>query len=213
VRVPAPLAQKFNQSKIRMSSSPALPVKKRTPQPIWVKILIVLAVLVLVTPVVLIATNLSRIYSIPNGAMAPAIAAGDHVVMEGFSYLRRPPRRGDIVVFKTDAIPGLGHETYVKRIVGLPGEELRIDHDALYVNGERVSIRNKEGEIAYRTPNSKFLRTPQETYKIPPGSYFVLGDYAQRSLDSRIWGTLPASAILGRAVWCYWPPARIGHIE
>lgn len=213
MHVAVALAHKFNPLKKRMSSPPSLPVKKRTSQPIWVKILIVLAVLILIVPLALIATNLSRVYSVPNGAMAPAIDAGDHVVMEGFSYLRLPPRRGDIVVFKTDAIPGLGHQTYVKRLVGLPGEELRIDHDALYVNGERVSIRNKEGEIVYRSLNSRFLRNPQEKIKIPPGSYFVLGDNALRSLDSRMWGCVPASSVLGRAVWCYWPPAHIGHIE
>ena len=147
--------------------------------------------------------------------MAPAIQAGDQVVMEHFTYLRHSPQRGDIVVFATDKIPGRSGQKYVKRMVGLPGETLRLSDGVLYANGEPISLRNKEGEIKYTFSPSfaKYLRNAQDTVTVPPGCYFVLGDNSQRSADSRMWGFLPATSVMGRIVWCYWPPAHVGRVE
>ena len=158
--------------------------------------LVALALVVAVATVTLTAlviTRQVRVFSVPNAAMAPAIQAGDHVVMEHLTYLRHPPQRGDIMVFDTDEIPGLGRETYVKRVVGLPGETLRLDNGALYVNGERTSLRNKAGEIKYASSPSlaKYLRSARDTVTVPPGCYFVLGDNSARSADRSVLGLRP----------------------
>jgi signal peptidase I len=179
---------------------------------------VVLALLAAVPAVPLIGlviTRQVRSYSVPTAAMAPAIQAGDHVVMEHLTYWRHSPQRGDIAVFATDKIPRLGRQTYVKRLVGLPGETLRLNNGALYVNGERISLRNKAGEINYVfLPSfSKYLRNAKDTVTVPPGCYFVLGDNSERSADSRMWGFVPAASVVGRIVWCYWPIQNAGGVE
>src|SRR5258708_39599302 len=80
-------------------------------------------------------------FLVPTGAMAPAVSAGDHVVMEGITFLVRNPRRGDIVAFKGHGIASLGPETvYIKRVAGLPGEQLRFSRGNLFVNDKRVVL-------------------------------------------------------------------------
>jgi signal peptidase I len=181
--------------------------------------LVGLALVAAVAMVVLVALRITgqvRPFSVPSGGMAPAIERGDHVIMEHFSYLRQAPARGDLLVFDTSEIPKLGNQTYVKRLVGLPGETLRLDDGKLYVNGEPVVLRNKAGDIKYThlsAYSSKYLRNGPETVTVPPGSYFVLGDNSSHSADSRIWGFVPAESVLGRVVWCYWPPQHAGRVD
>jgi signal peptidase I len=82
--------------------------------------------------------------------MAPAVSPGDHVMMEGITYLTRNPSRGEVVVFKTDGIDSLPPgQIYVKRVAGEPGDSLRISDGKLFVNGQRVALSNAVGEITY----------------------------------------------------------------
>lgn len=154
---------------------------------------------------------------VPTGAMTPAVSSGDRVIMEGVSFLSRQPRRGDIVVFKTDGIASLQPSSiYIKRVAGEPGEHIRISEGKLFVNDRLVSLSNEMGQIEYNlppnSPNSGALQ-PQTELKVPEGSYFVLGDNSTNSLDSRFFGSVPRGNIMGRVLFCYWPPQRAGSVK
>lgn len=153
--------------------------------------------------------GLVRPFSVPTGAMTPAVSAGGHIMMEGVTYLFRHPRRGDIVVFKTDGIASLpAGQFYVKRVAGEPGDHVRISGGRLFVNDKQVSLSNDVGEIAYNLPRSVTL--PQTDVTVPIGCYFVLGDNSTNSFDSRFWGSVPRENVIGRVSVCYWPPEKAG---
>ena len=129
------------------SPPPPLPGTKRSALDRRSKALIGLAIVVtvfLVALAILRVLGLIRPFSVPTGAMTPAIARGDHFMMEGFSFLVGEPDRGDIIVFKTDGITSLAPDQrgsiYIKRVAGMPGERLRIADSRLYVNDKHVGL-------------------------------------------------------------------------
>ena len=153
-------------------------------------------------------------FYVPNQSMTPAVSAGDHVMMDGMTFLARKPHRGDIAVFKTDGIPSLPPDTlYIKRIVGEPGEHLRISEGKIYINDKLVSLSNSAGEISYNLPPIMEASARNMDMTIPAGDYFVLGDNSTNSLDSRFFGTVPNKNIIGRLWFCCWPPQRIAGIK
>jgi signal peptidase I len=148
--------------------------------------------------------------------MAPATIASDHIFSEGFTYLFRVPRRGEIVVFNTEGLPAVTVKGFFfKRVAGLPGESVRIEEGRLFVNGEPVELSNDAGPIEYRYPvGPEPGRLPEgRSMTIPERCYFVLGDNSSNSYDSRFWGMVPEEAIIGRVAWRYWPPARMGGVK
>lgn len=180
------------------------------------KILIALAVLHVI-PVVLLMVlrifGLIRPFYIPYGSMAPAVSVGDHVMMEGISYLKRKPHRGDIVVFSTEGLNIPPPTTfYTKRVAGESGESIRISAGKVYVNDSEVTLTNKHGQIMYSQPGIGIFAV-NTNLMIPPGEFFVLGDNSNNSLDSRFWGCLPRENVIGRICFCYWPPSRIGFVK
>ena len=145
--------------------------------------------------------------------MAPAVSAGDHILMENFTFLFAKPHRGDIIVFKSAGIPVLPQsQLYVKRIAGEPGDRLRISEGRLFINEQPVSLSNALGEILYNLPIGAEKSALTDTI-VPNGCYFVLGDNATNSFDSRFWGSVPRENIIGRAAYCYFPPRRIGRVK
>jgi signal peptidase I len=164
--------------------------------------------------VVLRVCGLIRPFSVSTGAMTPAVSAGDHIMMEGTTFLSRQPRRGDVVVFKTDGIASLPSATYyVKRVAGDPGDHVRISGGKLFINDKQVSLSNAVGEIAYDLPPQAAALSPQTDLTVPSGCYFVLGDNSTNSFDSRFWGSVPRGNIIGRVSFCYWPPERVGGVK
>ena len=160
-------------------------------------------------------------YQVPFGSMAPAVRAGDSILMEGITFRFRKPRRGDVVVFRApNPDPSVPAEFYVKRIAGEPGERLHLSaFGDLCVNGTPVPLTNSAGKIRYVSlPRSRYLFPLREgadsnSVKVPEGHYFVLGDNSANSADSRFWGFLPAENILGRAAFCYRPVDRLGPVK
>jgi len=174
-------------------------------------------------------------FTVPTGAMKPTLmgirldANGrripkDHIVVEKLSYRFHPPRRGDIVVFRTESIEALGPKSrgklYLKRVVGLPGERVSIQPPYVLINGEKLMDPPIFKQIAEQLedfsgytlaqPSSGLLRRPSDALQVPEGEFCVLGDNSDHSFDSRYWGTVPVGDIVGRVIGIYWPLDRIG---
>ncbi len=153
-------------------------------------------------------------YSMPTGSMSPAIKAGDHFLMEGFTFLTRKPRRGDVVVFRAKSIPGLPpDQTYVKRVAGEPHDRVRIANQTLFINGNAVTLSNSAGKIDYVLIPQFHTMDENTEVTVPENCYFVLGDNSINSLDSRSWGSVPAQNIRGRVAFSYWPPDQAGAVK
>ncbi len=181
----------------------------------WRRALVGAIVVVAVGVPVLRLTGLLRFFSVHAGSMEPSISRGDKLVMEGFTFLFRPPRRGDAIVMTTDGIASLpGGGIYIKRIVGQPGERLRLSDGNLYVNERLVSMRNQAGEMHYLSvAGERHLTSRGDLVVVPADHYFVVGDNSAESADSRVWGFLPRKNVLGRLCLRYWPPRRIGGVR
>ena len=156
-----------------------------------------------------------RNFDVPTMAMAPTIEPHDKIIMDGLTYLTAKPKRGDVIIFKTDDIPMAKDKSiYVKRLIGLPGDELSLADGKIVINGKPVPFYTRQGEIHYTVLGiDTYLHAPEEKVVVPANSYFVLGDNSAHSSDSRVWGFVPAHAVIGRAAYCYWPPAHARPIQ
>jgi signal peptidase I len=163
----------------------------------------------------LFCSGLLHAFSVQAGSMTPAMARGDQFVMEGLTFLARKPRRGDIVVMKTDGIAVLPPGgVYIKRVVGEPGDRLRLSQGTLYVNESPVTLQNEAGAIRYLSVRGeRFLTSIGDLVTVPENHYFLVGDNSADSADSRIWGSVPAKNIMGRVAFRYWPVARAGRVK
>ncbi len=146
-----------------------------------------------------LATQSYRAYKIPTQSMSPTIEMGDAMIADMKAYRKSHPSRGDLIVFNfplNESIP------YVKRLIGLPGEEIEIRNRTVYINGQPL----KEDYVQYLDPGS--TNEHFGPLRIPPSQFFVLGDSRDNSQDSRYWGTVKQSQILGQARYVYWAKDR-----
>ncbi len=146
-----------------------------------------------------------------------AIDTGDQVFVDKFTYNFVKPHRGDVFVFRTKHIfmipedPQTGAPYFIKRLVGLPDDTLRISPPLLYVNGEppqRFGFqRVMQAKFPYRgySPGREYLASPNQTFTVPAHSYFAMGDNSYFSYDSRYWGPVPEENLVGRGLMVYWP--------
>jgi signal peptidase I len=185
------------------------------PHPLRVVVDWVVTVAVAVAIVFAVKSWVVNPYRIPSSSMEPTLhcarpgfrceaSISDRVLANRLVYHFRDPRRGDIVVFTTPAKAasqcGEGG-TYVKRLVGLPGETWEERNGYVYIDGKRLD----EPYIQPGRRDSETLR-PR---RIPAGHYFFMGDNRRWSCDSRKWGTVPRADIVGEVFATYWPPRRI----
>lgn len=127
----------------------------------------------------------------------------DRVLACRICYWLSSPKRGDIVVFQTPPLAAVrcsGGGTYVKRLIGLPGETWEERGGYVYIDGKRL-------EEPYVKPTLRDSTTIGPI-KIPAGRYFMMGDNRNGSCDSRKWGTVPRRNLIGKVVATYWPPLR-----
>ena len=116
------------------------------------------------------------------------------------TFLFHGPQRGDVVVFRFPRDP---ERDFIKRIIGVPGDRVRVEEGIVYVNDVPL-------EEDYTTANSG--RDLEEEQVVPAGSYFVLGDNRPNSSDSRSWGFVPEENIIGKALLSYWPLDDLGGV-
>lgn len=169
----------------------------------WAHSIIVALILTLI-----IRTFVVQAFKIPSGSMRPTLLEGDKLFVNKYVYRFEPPKRGDIIVFKYPADP---KKDFIKRLVGLGGDTVEIRDGKVYVD-DRV-LDDPKLFSAFYYYNHDPYGGPDEKIKVPDDSYYVLGDNSSNSTDSRFWGFVPKKSVLGKAVFRWWPPRRIGVIE
>ena len=167
---------------------------------------------------------------IPSGSMEPTLQVDDRVMVDKVSYRFSNPQRGDIVVFDpTDGLKAQGHtESFIKRIIGLPGDKVVVVDDKVTINGQPLSenypstVRETEMTQLYfkkhnKSPDSPLWsaadKGPDFNKVVPLDHYVVMGDHRSNSADSRMWGFLPKKNLIGKAVVRYWPLDRMGALD
>lgn len=180
----------------------------------WVESIIVAFVLAMI-----IRTFVVQAFKIPTGSMRPTLIEGDIILVNKFIYgakipftgLQLPnltqPKRGDVIVFIYPEDP---KKDFIKRLVGLPGEAVEIKDGTVYINGSPLSGQTFNMRYYY---NRGQFGDENKKIIVPKDSFFVLGDNSASSADSRYWGFVPRSNLLGKAMIIYWPPQRIRIIN
>jgi signal peptidase I len=181
----------------------------------WAKSIVIALILAL-----LIRTFIIQAFKIPSGSMIPTFEIGDRIFVSKFIYgarlpftnIRLPglrePRRGDVIVFVSPETP---KKDFVKRLVALEGETVEIKNGNILINGKET------GAPALPKSNYYYNRgcygTEGMAVTVPEGFYFTLGDNSANSRDSRYWGFVPKSNVIGKAILVYWPISRIQIIR
>ncbi len=148
----------------------------------------------------------AQFHKVSGNSMIPTFHNGDYIITEKISYKLGEPKRGQVIVLKN---PKEESQDFIKRIVALPGDTIRIQNGAVFINDQAISEKYlPEGTI---TLPETFL-TEGLTIKAGENQYFVLGDNRNHSSDSREWGTITRQEIIGRAFFRYWPPQVIGTL-
>jgi signal peptidase I len=144
----------------------------------------------------------AQAFRVQGTSMEPLLLDGERIVVNKFVYRFQPIERGDVVVFWYPRDPSV---SFIKRVVGLPGDQVEIRAGRLLVNG--MPVREEYLPESFRDTDNY---PPTEVRK---GYYFVLGDHRRSSNDSRTWGEVPEKYIYGRAVFRFWPFDRVGPIR
>lgn len=136
-------------------------------------------------------------FVVSGASMDPTFRNGQYLIVDELSYRLSDPKRGDVIIFRPPQNPS---EFYIKRVIGLPGETVQIKDGQVYVADNKINepyiVNHGNGGDA--------------TYTLGAGEYFVMGDNRPESSDSRVWGILPRSDIVGRAFFRLLPLPTIG---
>jgi signal peptidase I len=147
----------------------------------------------------LVAAFFMRLPEVSGRSMEPLIHSGEYVLINTFAFRFGRPRRGEIVAFRHE---GDVREVFIKRVIGLPGDRIRIDRGRVYVNG------TKQDEPYVQDADDRSL----PGIMVPPASVYVLGDNRANSEDSRAFGPVSDDRLIGRAVAGLWPPSTLGAL-
>jgi signal peptidase I len=147
-------------------------------------------------------TFVAQAFRVQGTSMLPLLEDGERIIVNKLIYRFQPIDHGDVVVFWYPKDPSV---SFIKRVVGVPGDMVELRAGSLFVNGRRV-------EEGYLRPqfNDGETHAPVEVGK---GYYYVLGDHRNSSNDSRSWGEVPEKYIYGKAVFRFWPLSKIGFIH
>ncbi len=171
------------------------PTKKKK-NPIVVEIISDLKIVIIAALIAIVCNRFVIVNAkVPTGSMTNTIMVGDRLIGFRLSYLFSDPQRGDVVIFK---YPDDESQNYVKRIIGLPGDIVRIENGVVYVNGDEL--------------NESYIKEPMkvnseiEEYVVPTDCYFMMGDNRNNSLDSRYWNNtfVKRDKIIAKAIFKYY---------
>ena len=175
-------------------------------------------------------TTLVQAFVIPTGSMEDNLLVGDHLLVDKLAFAPPGPiskyllpytevKRGDIIVFR---YPVDIRQTFVKRVIGIPGDRIRVENKQVFRNGEKLNEPYKVHKANYLDPyRDNFPSQPYHSLSdralemlernvvngeivVPPQSYFAMGDNRDNSLDSRYWGFVPRENIIGKPLIIYW---------
>jgi signal peptidase I len=135
-------------------------------------------------------------------SMMPHLYDHERIFINKFLYRFEPIHRGDIVVFRYPLDPS---KSYIKRVIGLPGERISIRDGRVFIDGNPLADNY--------VPASYLDHDNDPVTYVPPGQYYVLGDHRESSNDSRVWGTVDRRFIYGKAVFIYWPLDQAGALQ
>jgi signal peptidase I len=183
------------------------------------------------------STSLAWSYVIPTGSMEGTLLIGDHIIVDKLAYAPagaigkyllpyEAPKRGDVIAFQ---YPADTSQLFVKRVIGLPGDHLKLVNQQVYINGKKLHepyVQHTSGffdpyrdnfpsdvsmlDVVPDTRRDTLLRDMLQHHivdgevVVPPNSYFAMGDNRDNSLDSRYWGFVPRDYIVGKPVLIYW---------
>ncbi len=171
------------------------------------------AILVALALALVIRTFVVQAFKIPSGSMEPTLEIGDHILVNKFIYgIKVPftslsfwawenPKRGDVIVFTYPLEPD---KDFIKRVIGVEGDTVRIVNKKLYLNGVEAFDPHAVYKEKTLLPGDSQKRDNFGPITVPPKKVFVLGDNRDRSLDSRFWGFVPLEDVKGRAFIIYW---------
>ncbi|MDP3093165.1 MAG: signal peptidase I [bacterium] len=171
---------------------------------VWETLKIVFLALAIVLP---IRYFIFQPFIVKGQSMEPNFQQGNYLIIDELSYRLRDPKRGEVVVFKYPYNPS---QRYIKRIIGLPGETLEI-------KDQKIRIFDEQGQEKILEENTYLpeedLTTGDIRLTLKEKEFFVLGDNRLSSSDSRSWGVLPQSNIIGRVLFRLWPLGEVSEIN
>lgn len=176
------------------------------------------AIIVALVLALIIRTFIVQAFKIPSGSMEPTLEIGDHILVNKFIFgIKIPltsvnlfpwekPQRGDVIVFIYPLEPD---KDFIKRVIGVPGDTVRIVNRKLYINGVEVPDPHAVYKEDVVLPGEAQKRDNFGPVTVPKEALFVLGDNRDRSLDSRFWGFVPLGDVKGKAFIIYWSWDRL----
>jgi signal peptidase I len=174
----------------------------------WIREIVVIAV-VAVLLAVLLRTFVIQTFFIPSGSMEPTLQIGDRILVDKLAYHLHSVHRGDIVVFSRPPAEDCGGpevNDLVKRVIGLPGDTVSLSGRHVYIDGKRLDeswLPGADQGVTQVMGNPPYdLAHP---YRVPAGEYYVMGDNRTDSCDSRYWGPITKSLIVGKVDVRVWP--------
>jgi len=136
---------------------------------------------------------------VDGSSMLPTLTNEERVIVNKLAYRLGEPERGDIIVFYFPVDPS---QEFIKRVIGLPGDQVSIHKGDILINGQRLEEPYLDARIRY-----------EGDWTVAEGQLFVLGDNRNNSLDSHNWGTVPFDYVIGKALFIYWPFNTLGMVE
>ncbi len=188
------------------------------PRTVTAKIRMILREIALMVVVVLLAALITRTavetLVVTGVSMAPTLQTEEHLLVNKIGYWLRAPQRGDVVTAREPEFQSIA----VKRIIGLPGDELSIEQGQAFINGQMLDEpylppTDFVPAPVYAVPTAADIAEGDGRWLVPDGHYFILGDDRHFSSDSRDFGPIPVDAIRGKVLLIAWPPQRWGLVR